>query len=319
MRPTRIVFGLAAACLAFTPVYADSHGPAAQHGSKPTTTGKPAIVAKPTTSGKPLTTGKPGGTTSKVSGPKSSSTTPTPTTSRSTTTTGPKTATLNPIAQKISSKPQLLSRVTTMLPKGMKLNDASAGFKNQGQFLAALHVSENLGISFKSLKNDMTRKNLSLGQSIQDLKKSADPATEAKLAQTEANDDLKTTTSKIAEPVSTSPTTLNPIAQKISSKPQLLAKITVMLPTGMKLNDASAGFKNQGQFIAALHVSQNLGISFKALKKDMVKNNMSLGQAIQDVKRSANTTLEVQKAQTQADADLAAPTPVISPTKKSSR
>ena len=38
----------------------------------------------------------------------------------------------------------------------------------------------------------------------------------------------------------------------------------------MTLNKASLGFKNQGQFIAAVHVSQNLGIPFTELKSHMV-------------------------------------------------
>jgi hypothetical protein len=78
-----------------------------------------------------------------------------------------------------------------------------------------------------------------------------------------------------------------------------------MLPKGMTLNQASMGFKNQGQFIAALHVSQNLGCDcFKQLQTDMTKKNMSLGQAIHDVKKTANTTVEAHKAQTEAKDDV---------------
>jgi len=124
----------------------------------------------------------------------------------------------------------------------------------------------------------------------------------------------------------TTPTTpLNPVAAKISSHPQLLTRIKGMLPidpaTGktMTLNAASMGFKNQGNFIAALHVSQNLGISFLDLRKQMITTTktaagatstqtMSLGQAIQGVKKSANSTTEVEKAETQANADLSGTT-----------
>ena len=38
----------------------------------------------------------------------------------------------------------------------MTLDQASLGFKNQGQFIAALHVSQNLGIPFADLKTAMT-------------------------------------------------------------------------------------------------------------------------------------------------------------------
>ena len=46
--------------------------------------------------------------------------------------------------------------MSTLLPKNMTLNEASMGFKNQGQFIAALHVSRNLGIPFADLKTAMT-------------------------------------------------------------------------------------------------------------------------------------------------------------------
>ncbi len=82
-----------------------------------------------------------------------------------------------------------------------------------------------------------------------------------------------------------------------------------MLPKNMTLNQASKGFKNQGQFIAALHVSQNLGCNcFKQLQTDMTKKNMSLGRAIQDVKKTANATTEVHRGETEADADIKATT-----------
>ena len=85
----------------------------------------------------------------------------------------------------------------------------------------------------------------------------------------------------------------------------------------MTLDKASLGFKNQGQFIAALHVSQNLGIPFTELKSHMVTvtpgvpgqpatatQTGSLGQAIQTSKTTANVTTEVQRAEAQAAADL---------------
>jgi hypothetical protein len=96
----------------------------------------------------------------------------------------------NPIAAKIAAKPQLNVRIATMLPKGMTLEQASKGFKNQGQFIAALHVSQNLGIPFASLKKDMVGKHLSLGQSIQDLKPTVHSADEARRGQIAADHDL---------------------------------------------------------------------------------------------------------------------------------
>jgi hypothetical protein len=130
-----------------------------------------------------------------------------------------------------------------------------------------------------------------------------------------------TTTTTTLSPITTTP--LNPIAAKIASKPSLNAKITRLLPidpltgTTMTLNRASLGFKNQGQFIAALHVSQNLGIPFTELKSHMVTitpgapgelptamQTGSLGQAIQASKSTANFATEVERAELQASADL---------------
>lgn len=100
-----------------------------------------------------------------------------------------------------------------------------------------------------------------------------------------------------------------------------------LLPQGMSLETAQSGFKNRGQFIAALHVSQNLGISFELLKEKMTgipatppattsttstttpetqtsSSPMSLGKAIQELKPALTTTQvteEVKKAEKQAN------------------
>ena len=157
------------ACLTGTSAYAETHGrPAAstQHAQAPHTTGKLTTTGTPTSS-----------------------------TSTATSTSTSPTTHLNPIAAKISSKPQLAAKITAMLPNNMTLNQASMGFKNQGQFIAALHVSQNLGCDcFKQLQTDMTQKHMSLGQAIQDVKKTANTMVEAQKAETEANDDVKSTT-----------------------------------------------------------------------------------------------------------------------------
>jgi hypothetical protein len=48
------------------------------------------------------------------------------------------------------------TRMEKLLPQGMGLETAESGFKNHGQFIAALHVSKNLSISFDQLKAKMT-------------------------------------------------------------------------------------------------------------------------------------------------------------------
>jgi hypothetical protein len=188
--------------LTLTPAYAGQKGkpPATPHGNphmtaRTTTTtaakphGNPHTATAPTgTSTTTRTHGNPHGAT--TSATSKSSTTPTTTTIS------------NPIATKIASKPQLASRLERMLPSGMTLARASSGFKNQGQFIAALHVSQNLHIPFADLKKAMTGPNASsLGQSIQKLRPSANSATEATHAETQATADLRVTTT--ATPTST--------------------------------------------------------------------------------------------------------------------
>ena len=77
-----------------------------------------------------------------------------------------------------------------------------------------------------------------------------------------------------------------------------------MLPAGMTLNAAAAGFRNQGQFIAALHVARNLDIPFSALKAQMVDKHQSLGQSIQTLKPSVDATAKVKEAEKEADTDV---------------
>jgi hypothetical protein len=66
-----------------------------------------------------------------------------------------------------------------------------------------------------------------------------------------------------------------------------MAKIQPQLDAlGLTLEEATKGFRNQGQFIAALNASKNRGIDFVALQEAMTVEGLSLGQA---AKKVANT------------------------------
>lgn len=94
----------------------------------------------------------------------------------------------------LSSNPKLNTtlqqRLGTLLPAGTSLTDAASGFKNLGQFIAAVHVSHNLGIPFEDLKAKMTSGD-SLGKAIKELKPDAHHKSEAKKAKKQAKEDLK--------------------------------------------------------------------------------------------------------------------------------
>ena len=151
---------------------------------------------------------------------------------------------------------------------------------------------------------------------------------ETRAAKTEAKMAKKTgtTTPTTVDVTPTTPTTTH------VKNPKLEARLLAMLPPGSNIVDASAGFKNWGQFVAATHVSKNLGIPFADLKAAMTgipvgtppgtiptvtTTPLSLGQAVQTLKGTATTpaptgdTLtstqinqEVKKAQDAANEDL---------------
>lgn len=101
----------------------------------------------------------------------------------------------------------LLSKTGLKNPDGSAVTaqEACAKFKNLGQCVAAIHVANNLGISFNQLACDMTlqpvntsacptgtgSKGMSLGASIDALKPGTDGKAESQKAVTQANQDLK--------------------------------------------------------------------------------------------------------------------------------
>ncbi len=91
----------------------------------------------------------------------------------------------------LTQNTKLASKLQPLLPQGSDLQTAAAGFKNLGQFVAAVHVSHNLGIPFEDLKAKMTGPDSeSLGKAIHQLKPDAHAKAEAKRANKQAKDDL---------------------------------------------------------------------------------------------------------------------------------
>ena len=98
------------------------------------------------------------------------------------------------VAAKLAKNTALASKLQALLPPGTDLQAAAAGFKNLGQFVAAVHVSKNLGIPFDQLKAKMTGPNAeSLGKAIQQLAPTADAKAALKTAEAQAKADLKST------------------------------------------------------------------------------------------------------------------------------
>jgi hypothetical protein len=95
------------------------------------------------------------------------------------------------------------------------------------------------------------------------------------------------------------------VSDLLSQNTKLAGTLQGLLPAGTDLTAASSGFKNLGQFVAAVHVSHNLGIPFDQLKTTMIgPPKESLGQAIHILKPAADSKTESSKATKQAKQDM---------------
>jgi hypothetical protein len=91
--------------------------------------------------------------------------------------------------------------------------------------------------------------------------------------------------------------------QMLQQHPKLESRLASLLPAGTNMQQAASGFKNFGQFVAAVHVSHNLGIPFDQLKARVTAGD-SLGKAIHELDPQANAKSEAKKAEEQSKQDL---------------
>lgn len=91
------------------------------------------------------------------------------------------------------------------------------------------------------------------------------------------------------------------IVTRIDNSPELASRVGAMLPSSTSISSAATGFKNEGQFVAAVEASHNLGISFSDLKAKMTgSTDMSLGAAIH-ASRPGMTEHEANEAAKKAE------------------
>jgi hypothetical protein len=115
-------------------------------------------------------------------------------------------------------------------------------------------------------------------------------------AKTARKSGTTTTTTDVAD-TSTTTTKSGMKAGKLNTDQE--TRLLAQLPAGMTVQDAAAGFKNWGQFVAATNASINHSIPFDQLKTAMTgiapgataptTAPMSLGQAIQSLKGTTPT------------------------------
>jgi hypothetical protein len=95
-------------------------------------------------------------------------------------------------------------------------------------------------------------------------------------------------------------------SQMLQENTKLSGRLQDLLPAGTNLQDAASGFKNLGEFVAAVHVSHNLNIPFDDLKNKMASGD-SLGKALQTVNPNLShkeIKSEVKKGKEQAKEDI---------------
>ena len=80
--------------------------------------------------------------------------------------------------------------------------------------------------------------------------------------------------------------------------------VRVRLPEGTNLNSAAGGFRRLELFVATVNASSNLGISFFELKRRIVNDGMTLGQAIQDIRPTSKYWTEARRAEEDAAATI---------------
>jgi hypothetical protein len=194
----------------------------------------------------------------------------------------------------VTQNAELSSHLQPLLPNGTSVANAAAGFEDQGEFISAVHVAHNLNIPFEQLKAQVTGKNsVSLGKAIKNLRPDLDgKAVKSNLTLAERQTERDTQQAQSAGKQ-------DRFVTRLASDTKLAARLTPLLPPGMTLANAAAGFKNEGQFIAALHVAKSLNIPFLELKDRMTAGE-SLGAAIHALKPDLDAK-EVESATVTAD------------------
>jgi len=109
-----------------------------------------------------------------------------------------------------------------------------------------------------------------------------------------------------AEKTETKPVDVK-VANAMERNQYLSSIVKPLLPARTTMAAAAAGFKNDKQFIAALHASKNLGIPFNEIKTRMTaEDRMSLNDALRDIRPEMSKNLakaEAHKGEEQATDD----------------
>lgn len=96
----------------------------------------------------------------------------------------------------------------------------------------------------------------------------------------------------------------SPVQQELQRNAIVREAVRTRLPEGTNLNAAASGFRRLELFVATVNASTNVGMSFFELKRRIVNDGMTLGQAIQDIRPSSRYWTEARRAEEDAAATI---------------
>ena len=94
------------------------------------------------------------------------------------------------------------------------------------------------------------------------------------------------------------------VQQELQRNLVLADSLRSRLPTGTDLYAAAGGFRRLELFVATVHASTNIEIPFSELKRRIVNDGMTLGQAIQDIRPKSRYWDEARRAEDEAAASI---------------
>ena len=92
-------------------------------------------------------------------------------------------------------------------------------------------------------------------------------------------------------------------SEALQRNAKLSSKVAQLLPAGTDLQSASSGYWNLNQFVAAVHVTNDLGVPFDQLKQRMMAGQ-SLGDAVHALRPDTDAQVEARKARASAEDDI---------------
>ena len=96
----------------------------------------------------------------------------------------------------------------------------------------------------------------------------------------------------------------SPVQRELQRNLVLADGLRSRLPAGTDLITAAGGFRRLELFVATVHASNNIEIPFSELKRRIVNDGMTLGQAIQDMRPKSRYWQEARRAEDEAAATI---------------